>query len=164
MTLGNRVAVMSEGIFQQVAPPMELYRRPVNEFVAGFVGSPAMNFFDCELGIEAALWRLTNDSLRLSLDGAGWREPAGRVTLGIRPHDIELVAPEQGDARARVDVVEPLGSEVLVHLELPSKAEAPFVRAILSPEREINEGDEVGLHFPPERVHLFDATSGKRLN
>jgi ABC-type sugar transport system ATPase subunit len=115
MTLGDRVAVMNSGVFQQVAPPMELYRSPANVFVAGFVGSPAMNFFDCELRIESQRWRLASGSLRL-------------------------------------------------HLEIPGEQDMPYVRAIVSPESPVQEDGEVGLHFPPERVHLFDAASGTRLN
>ena len=97
MTLGSRVAVMRDGFLQQVAPPMELSRRPANRFVAGFVGSPAMNFLP-----ETSCRRWTK---------------AGPI-LGIRPHDLALVPRGAGDLDAWVDVVEPRGSELLVYLRL----------------------------------------------
>ena len=92
LTLGGRVAVLRDGLVEQVAPPMELYRRPATAFVGGFVGSPAMNFLP--------------GSVMGRQDGA---------TLGVRPHDIHLVAPGSGDMDARADVVEPRGSELLVY-------------------------------------------------
>ncbi|MFQ5890854.1 MAG: ABC transporter ATP-binding protein [Gemmatimonadota bacterium] len=165
MTLGSRVAVMFEGVFQQVAPPMEVYRRPANVFVAGFVGSPAMNFFSCELREEGGAKRLIGGSLVLPLGPAEWQRSAGReVTLGVRPHDITFVPPGEGDMQARVDVVEPLGSELLVHLQLGADRSGPQVRAVVPPETKAVVDDVVGLRFHRERLHLFDAESEKRLN
>ncbi len=97
MTLGSRVAVMRDGFLQQVAPPMELYRRPANRFVAGFVGSPA-------------------HELPAAATSARPRTHPGMPTLGIRPHDLTIVAQGTGDVDAWVDVVEPRGSELLVYL------------------------------------------------
>src|SRR3954465_10179600 len=93
MTLGSRVAVMRDGFLQQVAPPMELYRNPANQFVAGFVGSPAMNFLP-EKEVPAAL------------------HPR-KAILGIRPHDIQIAAAGAGDENAYVELVESRGSEQL---------------------------------------------------
>lgn len=161
MTLGNRVAVMRDGSLQQVAPSMEVYLRPANVFVAGFVGSPAMNFFR---------------------DGGPLPEHRGKI-LGVRPQDIEVVEPGSGDLKARVDVIEPLGSELLVHLRrdvggVPdAAASAPVaangsgeeeedgeIRALVPPESGIAVDEAVGLRFRRDRLHLFDAGTERRVN
>jgi len=167
MTLGDRIAVMNEGRLQQVAPPLEVYRRPANVFVAGFVGSPAMNFFHCilETGDNGAP-RLACDGFALPLEGIALaREPAGReLVLGIRPQDLELVALEDADLTARVDVVEPLGSELLVHLARPGAVRDRELVLVTSAEAELMEGTEAGLRLRRERLHLFDAADGMRVN
>jgi multiple sugar transport system ATP-binding protein len=145
MTLGSRVAVMRDGFLQQVAPPMELYRRPVNRFVAGFVGSPAMNFLPGEL-IGSAV------------------PPPGRdLTLGIRPHDVEVVSPGAGNLDAWVDVVEPRGSELLVYLRLGANHDGPELRVVTPPELTIEPERVVGVRFDRERLHWFEEESGKRV-
>jgi multiple sugar transport system ATP-binding protein len=137
LTLGSRVAVLHEGIVEQVASPMELYRRPATRFVGGFVGSPAMNFLP---GTAAG----RNDGM----------------TLGVRPHDIALVPPGQGDLDARVDVVEPRGSELLVYLRL-SGGSNDELRVVAPPEPMVPADAIVGVRFDRERLHWFDA-SGRR--
>jgi multiple sugar transport system ATP-binding protein len=171
MTLGDRIAVLHEGLLQQCAPPLEVYRTPANAFVAGFVGSPSMNFLECgyrpegdRLRIEGQGWSLMIDALPALSNGAQPR----RVLLGVRPQDVEIVGSEAAELTARVDVIERLGSESLVHLDL---AGADF-RVLTSSEVGIVEDDVVGLHLPaPEpvqgrsaRLHFFDAQSGARLN
>jgi multiple sugar transport system ATP-binding protein len=164
MTLGDRVAIMDGGVFQQVAPPMEVYRRPANRFVAGFIGSPAMNFFSGEIrrGGEGASFEAGSLHVSLLRDGDG--PAAGPAVLGIRPHDIRLCAPEEGDVAARVDVVEPMGAETLVHLALGVEPSEPEVRAIVPPETAAAEDDQVGLHLHRDRLHLFASDTGARLN
>ena len=142
MTLGSRVAVMRDGFLQQVAPPMELYRRPANRFVAGFVGSPGMNF-------------LPGDVL----------PPLGRkagATLGVRPHDVAIVAPGAGEHDAWVDVVEPRGSELLVYLRLGSAGDGPELRVVAPPELAIEAGQVVSVRFDREKLHWFEGESGRR--
>ena len=143
MTLGWRVAVMRDGFLQQVAPPMELYRHPANQFVAGFVGSPAMNF----------------------LPGDTIGDPAGHgagTTLGARPHDIAVVAKGAGDLDAWVDVVEPRGSELLVYLRLGAR-DGTALRVIAPPEQVIEEERFVGVRFDRARLHWFEGDSGRRI-
>jgi multiple sugar transport system ATP-binding protein len=147
MTLGTRVAVMHQGVLQQVAPPMELYRRPVNRFVAEFVGSPAMNF-------------LQGESLR---DLAPGGREAG-LTLGVRPHDVRIVERGQGDLNGRVDVVEPLGSELLVYLELEGTAAGTPLRVSAPPEPAIDEGRPVAVVLDRARLHWFDRETGRRVD
>jgi multiple sugar transport system ATP-binding protein len=143
MTLGNRVAVLRDGVLQQVAPPMELYRRPANQFVAGFVGSPEMNFLPADLVPVPA--------------------PASGVVVGVRPHDVHIVAPGSGDLAAWVDVVEPLGSELIVYLRLGTDRSGPELRVVAPPEPPIAPDSAVGVRLDPTRLHWFDATTGRRV-
>jgi multiple sugar transport system ATP-binding protein len=144
MTLGTRVAVMRDGFLQQVAPPMELYRRPANRFVAGFVGSPGMNF-------------LPGDVLPRVKREVG-------TTLGIRPHDLAIVPRGSGDLDAWVDVVEPRGSELLVYLRLGAKGEGAELRVVAPPEPALEAEQVVGVRFDQGRLHWFEKESGKRLS
>jgi ABC-type sugar transport system ATPase subunit len=133
MTLGTRIAVMRDGVVEQVGAPLDVYRCPATAFVAGFVGSPAMNL------------RRDGDTL-----------------VGIRPHDIELTAPDTGDARARVEVVEPLGASTLVHLR-PLDGAGDLVRVVLNGDAHVAAGDEVGYRLRRDRIHVFDGRTGGRL-
>jgi multiple sugar transport system ATP-binding protein len=143
MTLGWRVAVMRDGFLQQVAPPMELYRRPANRFVAEFVGSPGMNFLPAT-----------------AVPGLGPPDPA--AILGIRPHDLEIVAAGTGDVDAWVDVVEPRGSELLVYLRLGASGDGPELRVVAPPEPAIEEEQVVGVRLDRARLHWF-GENGERL-
>jgi multiple sugar transport system ATP-binding protein len=144
MTLGSRVAVMRDGFLQQVAPPMELYRRPANRFVAGFVGSPGMNF-------------LPGDVLPSGGRGAG-------TTLGIRPHDLAIVPRGSGDLDAWVDVVEPRGSELLVYLRIGASGDGAELRVVAPPEPAIEAEQVVGIRFDKERLHWFEEENGRRVS
>jgi len=164
MTLGQRVAVLRDGDLQQVAPPMEVYGRPVNRFVAGFVGSPEMNFFQGELRGDGGRTRLAAAGFKLELDPA--EVPAGtpadgRVVLGVRPQDIELVDPEASDLVTTAEVVEPLGSELLLHLARPDGRGE--IRGLAPAERRVSVDDRVGVRFRRDRLHLFDPDGGARI-
>jgi multiple sugar transport system ATP-binding protein len=144
MTLGSRVAVMRDGFLQQVAPPMELYRRPANLFVAGFVGSPGMNFLPADV-MPAAIRK-------------------GGATLGIRPHDVAIVARGAGDLDAWVDVVEPRGSELLVYLRLGTSGDGAEMRVVAPPEPAIEAEQVVAVRFDQGRLHWFDSENGRRVS
>ena len=155
LTLGGRVTVMRDGVVEQVGPPMEVYRRPASVFVAGFVGSPAMNLLPGD--VADGRWRGL----------AGWpsrrRPPVpGRLTLGVRPHDVAVVAPGTGDVDARVDVVEPRGSELLLYGRLGGDEKGAEVRVIAPPEPAIPVDAVVGLRAARERLHWFDER-GRRI-
>jgi len=138
MTLGTRIAVLHAGRLQQSGPPLEVYRRPANVFVAGFLGSPPMNL------LRSAASRA------LLPPGA----PAGAV-LGFRPQEARLGGP----LRARVTLVEELGSETLVHAE----AEGERCCLALPPGGAPARGAEIGIGAPAEALHFFDAPTGARL-
>jgi multiple sugar transport system ATP-binding protein len=162
LTLGTRVTVMRDGLVEQVGPPMEVYRRPATIFVAGFVGSPAMNFLPGELGnggawIGPAGWSLSPGS------AAGRGGTGSAITLGVRPHDLAITAPGQGAASARVDVVEPRGSELLVHLRLGAEGAGQEIRVVAPPEPLPAVESVVGLRAEPQRLHWFDTRTGRRI-
>jgi sn-glycerol 3-phosphate transport system ATP-binding protein len=135
MTLGDRIVVLAHGRIQQVGRPIDLYRAPANRFVAGFIGTPAMNFVPARFAAE---------SLGVPLAGAG-------ETLGIRPEDVRLESGPQ--ETGRVVLVERLGGTSHVHVDVgPHRLVAALTGDSLP-----DVGDAVGLHVPAERVHLFDA-------
>ena len=138
MTLGHRVAIMQHGAIVQAGPPLELYRQPVNTFVATFLGSPPMNLLD----------RIV-------------KTPAGAsVTIGVRPEDVDVAsAPGAGWDAARISVVEPMGSETLVTLEYRAQRLVARVPA----DRQFEPGQVAYVRLPPERVLRFDASAGNRI-
>jgi multiple sugar transport system ATP-binding protein len=126
MTMGDRVAVMRKGELQQVAAPQELYDRPANIFVAGFIGSPAMNMLEAHVERSAEGLTLVLGDMRFGLDDLRLASYAGRpVILGIRPEDLEDAALANGTPggrlRGRVELREALGSEVLVHFTVSAR-------------------------------------------
>ncbi len=163
MTLGDRVAVLDDGRLQQVASPAEVYCRPANVFVAGFIGSPAMNFFDGSLREEAAGHVFGCPYFTTVLSGTDPALPAGPTVLGVRPQDIRISEGDDADAKALVDVVELLGSELLVHLRLKGETDL-ILRAVFPENVTVSEGATIGLNFRRDRLHFFDAQAGDRLN
>jgi multiple sugar transport system ATP-binding protein len=160
LTLADRVAVLRQGRLQQVAPPLELYQRPANAFVAGFIGSPAMNFFravsrsrDGQLRLESSLFSLPLAGLSLA-DGTP-------LLVGIRPQDLEPAESDRADTVGRVELIQPLGSQRLVTLQLGPDQPATL---LLSGDRHLALNQPIGLRLDPTRVHLFDAAGARRLN
>ena len=164
LTLGDRIAILRDGVLQQVASPMELYARPANRFVAAFIGSPAMNFFEGLLvradGKEDGSYTFTSSGL--SIDVRCDQPRSGRVVLGVRPHHVEVAGGEGGAGtfRAEVAVVEPMGNEQIVYATL---SDGKRLVAIAPPEPVMRPGEAVSVRVKSEAVHLFDAESGTRL-
>ncbi|HEX8168251.1 MAG TPA: sn-glycerol-3-phosphate ABC transporter ATP-binding protein UgpC [Beijerinckiaceae bacterium] len=163
MTLGDRVVVMKDGWVQQVGEPLELYNRPANRFVAGFIGSPAMNFVPVAVSENGTGIWLSNPGLRLKApDGCAERLAGylGReLTLGIRPEDLR-VAPgtERSDVSfdCVVEVVEQLGSETLLDV----KAGPATMVAAVDPLAGVRRGDNMRLAVNPARMHFFEPDGG----
>ncbi len=172
MTMSNRIAVMNAGRLQQFAPPLVCYNQPANEFVAGFIGSPSMNFFPGvyrDGTVETPYFDVVVPPGRFDVhDG-------DEVTLGIRPEDVvpleradELAEPS-GRVQARTDVIEPLGDEILVYLrfdrdpklEMAGDADQLLMRVPPDPEEAERPEDEgLTVVFDRDRIHLFDAETG----
>lgn len=170
MTLGTKIVVMKDGLIQQVGAPQSIYDNPVNLFVAGFLGSPSMNFFWCTVKAEennrtALLLDDAKTVKKVYLDGTRGKQIADRyngrhVILGIRPEDIYEFdeAKKLGIENESVDVDEPvvnremLGAEVILYFDEQGKTLA--VR--LSPENQTQVGEKVSLYFDMEKAHVFD--------
>jgi multiple sugar transport system ATP-binding protein len=162
MTLGDRIAVLNRGEMQQVDTPTELYQRPGNTFVAGFIGTPPMNLLPGELTGSSVQVSGTEWNVRLPGGAALPADTTRPVVLGIRPEDLEHGEPHADGppnlVSARVELVELLGGEVLVHL---SRGPVDLTARLPAPYR--GDGGELQLMLPADRLHLFDAKSGQRL-
>ena len=159
MTMGQRIAVMSQAKLQQVGAPQELYDRPNNKFVAGFIGSPSMNFIPMTLEGSGEGATLKSEGVEIPV-AASFREGIGAVSgrnfiVGVRPEhwDVVPTGTEVATVQAKADVVEYLGNEELLHIEVAGQD----LVAIVSSERRVRPGDVVTLHIPLEKMHLFDA-------
>lgn len=170
MTLGTKIVVMKDGLIQQVGAPQSIYDNPVNLFVAGFLGSPSMNFFRCTVKAEennrtALLLDDAKTVKKVYLDGTRGKQIADRyngrhVILGIRPEDIYELdeAKKLGIENESVDVDEPvvnremLGAEVILYFDEQGKTLA----VCLSPENQTQVGEKVSLYFDMEKAHVFD--------
>ena len=167
MTMGDRISVMNNGLLQQVGPPQELYDRPVNKFVAGFIGSPAMNFIPATVEREGDRAVLRAGEMAMTIPDR-FREAVGattgrQITLGIRPEHFEIGAETGQNAatlRAKTDVVEFLGNEELLHSRL---GDLDLV-AIVEAQHHIRPGDIVDFMVPLSKVHLFDEENGQALD
>jgi sn-glycerol 3-phosphate transport system ATP-binding protein len=157
-TLGERIAVMNEGRLQQVGTPREVYARPANLFVAGFIGSPPMNLVP-GLVSDGSL-RLDGTPVGVAPIAGGCAEPV----LGLRPEALRISRDTNGSPTLRcvVDVVEAMGHEVIVHGRIGSDAATDLV-ARLDARDEPRPGDVLELTFDPDDLHLFDPGSGERL-
>jgi multiple sugar transport system ATP-binding protein len=164
MTLGDRIAVLRDGAAEQIAAPLEVYRRPVNVFVAGFVGSPKMNLLD--VSVVAGSGGLAINGSAFSIDSrlellAGAIGQSMRLQLGIRARDILIVKAGQGDAVARIDLFEPLGHETIVRAVIESGG--PDVTIVANADEIPTSGATVGLRFRRDRLHLFRTEDGGRV-
>jgi multiple sugar transport system ATP-binding protein len=170
MTMSDRVAVIDGGVLQQIAPPLECYDRPANEFVATFIGSPAMNIIDgrgTPDGVEA-----THADITVPIDGSvRGVDPGVPLRMGIRPEDVHLVDGEVSAEMtpavgATIDVIEPMGNEMFVYLLTDAsglqggmQAEADPGELLMSvdPDAAVSEGQAVEVALDRSKLHLFDA-------
>jgi multiple sugar transport system ATP-binding protein len=160
MTLGDRVVVMKDGVVQQDAPPLEIYERPVNRFVASFVGTPPMSFVDGRISGRNGDLAFEHGGLRWPLAGplaAGAAHGDGGMVMGIRPDAFVLRPPDDGSrpapVRMKVTLVEPLGDRKDVYMT--TSGGVPVVGRVDSRER-VREGDEIDMFVDMQRVHLFE--------
>ncbi|MFM0199564.1 sn-glycerol-3-phosphate ABC transporter ATP-binding protein UgpC [Paraburkholderia fungorum] len=155
MTLADKIVVLRDGKIEQVGSPLQLYTRPANRFVAGFIGSPKMNFIDVGAmgGHGAALDVALPGGGKLSFAG-DVRLPADRsITLGVRPEHLELVAPHNGHLSGRVVLAERLGGETYVHAQV----ESAMVLVKTAGDSPVRAGENIGLSIATQQTHLFNS-------
>ncbi len=176
MTMGDRIAVLNAGVIQQLGSPQELYERPANLFVAGFIGSPAMAFFNAtaQRAGDGATLTIADRTVILAGPSAATAAVAAAsgahaVIAGVRPEDFHLASADDATTlRGVVDVVERLGSEQLIYIQTAGarateNTGVQGVTARIAPDAVVRHGDSVALALDPARVHLFDTQTGARL-
>ncbi|WP_445257745.1 ABC transporter ATP-binding protein [Nocardioides aurantiacus] len=160
MTMGDRVAVMKDGYLQQVDTPLNLYDRPVNLFVAGFIGSPQMNL----MGATAKDGKAVVGDYAVPVDETASRKMNGNVVVGVRPEAWRLVGPEDGGLPVTVTVVEELGSDAFVYGTSGVEGAPSNIIVRVSARDSVHKGDTIHVTTDPKSVHVFDADSGDRLS
>ena len=169
MSMADRIAIMNYGVLQQVGTPDEIFNHPVNQFVAGFVGDPPMNFMDCELEVSGEKWQLVNESFRMTLppemidrykknNGDDSSKPMEMV-LGVRPENFILSDKRTGEESFPADVLvtEPLGEEMIVDIKIPKKK----LKLKTSVDKDIKAGDKIWLDPMKKKMHLFNRKTEK---
>jgi multiple sugar transport system ATP-binding protein len=156
MTMADRIVVMHDGIIEQMGAPLELYDRPRNLFVAGFIGSPAMNFLKGTIRANGALAFEGVDGVRLPLARAPTGSDGRAAVYGVRPEHFAIA---DDGAQAQVQVIEPTGSE----LQVVAKLGGEDIIAVFRERHAFKPGDMIRLKPDPQLVHLFDEASGERL-
>ena len=161
MTMGDRIAVMSEGVLQQIGTPQEVYRRPANVFVATFLGAPPMNLIDGELGWVEFGWRFRGDNIDVPLSADVTSPPEEgnaadmrQVKLGLRPEHLRIGPPgETGGIAGEVQFLEPVGSDLFLTVE----AAGTLLQVRTDPDSPLQPGENVSLLFDPWRAQVFGA-------
>ncbi|MEY4418544.1 MAG: hypothetical protein RIQ88_982 [Actinomycetota bacterium] len=159
MTMGDRVAVLKDGLLQQVDTPRELYEHPANVFVAGFIGSPAMNLM--KLDVTKGGVKLGNTTLKIDQSILS-KIKGGKVTVGIRPEDFSITAKE--GLEVEVQIIEELGADAFLYGEATVDGAKMQIIARVGSKSSLRNGDKVYLKPSGGIIHLFDVASGLRLN
>jgi multiple sugar transport system ATP-binding protein len=180
MTMSDRIAVLNDGQLQQIAPPLTCYNEPANRFVAGFIGSPSMNFVEGDLtgnGVTTESFDVEFDVG--ALDGYG---PGDRITLGVRPEDVyisdgsESLSHPTAPFPAQTDVIEPMGDEIFVYLMIGDQATSQQDSAVterdpdeqllmsVDPDTDVQMDQRVDALLDRQRLHLFDTDTGEAVS
>jgi ABC-type sugar transport system ATPase subunit len=157
LTMADRIAIMREGVIEQIASAHEVFAKPATAFVASFIGTPQMNLLQAEFeGVEEERGRFMMDgqAIRLPVDPAVKRLAKGRVTIGIRPRALVLDEAASGDAIAgRAELIEPMGAETLVHARTSLGSD---IRVVVPREIRVSAGDVLRLRTDARETHVFD--------
>lgn len=158
--MADRIVVLQSGVVQQYDTPEVVYDRPANQFVAGFIGSPTMNFFSVELRGEAATF--SDDGGAAPLDAAArarLRAAAGKAVLGVRPEHFDVAPENSTGIPVAIKLVEPLGSDTLVHFDMAGVSAIARINPALKPK----PGERLSLLPQADKIHLFDTATGRIL-
>jgi multiple sugar transport system ATP-binding protein len=165
MTMGDRIVVMKDGLIQQVGKPLDLYFHPVNKFVAGFIGSPTMNFIEARLVASNLKLYVEADGMKLIVPEEKARHLQGfinrKVILGLRPQDLpKASSPVEGETfKALVEIIEPIGNEIYLDV----KAGRDSLIASVAPKTKVTPHEEILLQVNLENIHLFNVEDEKTL-
>jgi len=163
MTMGNRIAILKDGYLQQFDPPGKVYSQPSNQFVAGFVGSPPTNFFDCVVTENSVLdAKEFKYPLPKGIAEAAEARTSDEVILGIRPQDIQVYTDAKakgGLIKANLYTTEPLGDVLILDLKIGKY----LAKAVVSPDFNVKDVDELWITFSEDKTYLFDKKTGKTL-
>ena len=158
MTMADRIVVMHDGVVQQVGAPLELYDRPANTFVAGFIGSPGMNFLSAKVAREGdALKAVLSSGESVPLLPALPVRHGDQITVGLRPEHLRIAA--DGEVEAEVEVVEPLGLSTQFYAQMAGQQICVFVMGRVT----VSPGDRIRLSAHARDIHVFDHESGERI-
>ncbi|MGZ6744671.1 MAG: ABC transporter ATP-binding protein [Nocardioides sp.] len=160
MTMGDRVAVMKEGVLQQVDTPLGLYDRPVNLFVAGFIGSPQMNLMEA----HAKDGKAQIGDYLVPVDPTASRTMQGNITVGVRPEAWRVVSESEGGLPVRVTVVEELGSDAFVYGTSGVEGTPNNIIVRVHGRDTVHKGETIHVTTDPKSVHVFDTDTGARLS
>ncbi len=153
MTMGDKICILNNGKIQQINDPLSLYNYPVNKFVASFIGTPSMNFFEGKLESNGTFGC---EDFSIKIAGSA---PEVEVILGIRPEDIYPVK-QDTDIRGRITLVEPIGNEIFLHLDVGKT----HVVLRTSPTSDFKTGQAINLTFEKKKFHLFNKSEGLRID
>jgi multiple sugar transport system ATP-binding protein len=156
MTMADHVVVMRDGIIEQQGAPLDLYDRPANRFVAGFIGSPAMNFIPAIVADDGKSLILDFGAVKQRLAINRAIEPGRKLIAGVRPEHIEVVAPGQGSLDVPIAFVESTGSSTFI-----VAATEPELTIVETRRDRVKTGDMIGLSVDPAQIHLFDASTDR---
>jgi multiple sugar transport system ATP-binding protein len=166
MTMGDRIVIMKDGLIFQMGAPLEVYALPQNQFVAGFIGSPAMNFISCTVTAKDGNLFFTTSGLSLPVPTGKAKAMAAykdkQVTMGIRPEDMHEVSPQDSAAAlfdAKVEVVEPIGHEIYLDVMVGTNE----IIARVSPDTPVKVGQTIKLAAALEKLHAFDPQSERAI-
>ena len=159
MTMADRIVVMHDGVVEQVGEPLDLYDKPANLFVAGFIGSPAMNFIDATIKRNGGMSAVAQDGTQLPLPATAGGRDGQRVVYGIRPEHLDLTD-GVGGLPAEVVVVEPTGAEILVFTHMAGQE----VAVVFKERHLFSPGDKISLIPHAGTIHVFDKETGDRIN
>jgi len=160
MTMGDRVAVMKDGLLQQVDTPLNLYDHPSNLFVAGFIGSPAMNLVAAKAGEGAA----KIGDYEVPVDRSASTKMQGNITVGVRPEAWRIVSKEEGGMPVKVTVVEELGADAYVYGTSGVEGTPDDIVVRIDARRDLHKGETIHVTTDPDKVHVFDTETGERLS
>jgi ABC-type sugar transport system ATPase subunit len=153
--------VLREGVIEQVAAPLEVYRRPATAFVADFIGVPHINWFAGRVACESGRLLVRCEDFCVELPGELAAGRAREVSVGVRPCDMRLAASSDAEITGRVEVVEALGSTLLVHARSDTGVE---FRVLVAAETAVAAGEQIAARPSSDDLHIFDAETGARLN